>query len=352
MIKMDEIENNDILVNNENVLNENDTMKKKSQKKVIIWSIVCGIVAIVAMVLVLNRATIYDYFRAISYKPSEEMAQIRDKLELTSDGLFLFNASQPELGNQDEFNEECSLTRDESMAVLGCYLDNSIYVYNVTQEELSGIREVTTAHELLHAAWSRISGGEKATITALLKDVLEQNSELIGDEIETYEDSEKIEELYVRAGTPITTLPLELEEHYAKFFKDQDKIVDYYDGYKKVFRDLMDEIERLDQEMQEIKAQYEAKEQEYEQRANALNAEIGEFNKCAETAGCFNSQWAFNQRRAALVGEQNALEALYGEIERLINEYNIRVEKYNQDALYNQKLNQIINSSVKVEENL
>ena len=326
--------------------------KKKNNKKKIFWGILMCFLVVVAVAIVVNRGFIGDLFRAAIYAPSQEMELIRSELELTDDGVFLFNASQPILGDRDSFNDKCSLESDETTAVLGCYVNSNIYVYNVVQEELSGIREVTTAHELLHAAWSRLSDKEKEELKTQLNQVIKDYYNVIGDEVNSYDNEDRIEELYVRAGTEIKDLPQALEKHYGKWFKYQDKIVDYYDGYSKVFKELKAELERLENEMESLKTSYEAKISEYEGRISNLNTQIDEFNSCAETAGCFNSQWAFNQRRAQLVDEQNALNALYDEISNLINEYNTRVDKYNQDAIYNQKLNQIINSSVKVEENI
>lgn len=327
-------------------------VKKKNNKKKIFWWILGCFLVVVAVAIIINRGFIGDLFRAAIYAPSAEMEQIRDKLELTDDGVFLFNASQPVLSDRDSFNEKCSLVQDETTAVLGCYVNNDIYVYNVVQEELSGIREVTTAHELLHAVWSRLGNTEKDELQSQLNQIIKDYYDVIGDEINSYDNESRIEELYVRAGTEIKDLPQALEKHYGKWFKNQDKIVGYYDGYNKVFKDLTAEIERLENEMASLKTNYEAKISEYEGRMGNLSTQIDEFNKCAETAGCFNSQWAFNQRRAELVNEQNALNGLYDEINYLINEYNARVDKYNQDAIYHQKLNQIINSSIKVEENI
>ena len=40
----------------------------------------------------------------------------------------------------------------------------SIYLYHVENEELSGITEVTAAHEMLHAAWIRLDEREKEVV--------------------------------------------------------------------------------------------------------------------------------------------------------------------------------------------
>lgn len=322
--------------------------KKKSLKGWIGLMVLVGIVA----VLFINRVFVRDFFRAISYTPSEEMKQIREELELTSNGEFIFNASKPTLSDRDSFNEDCALVKDESTAVLGCYVDENIYVYNIVQDELAGVRELTAAHELLHAVWERLDEVERSDLLKLLEPVLAEHQDLIGEEVEIYDEAKRNEELYVRAGTEIKNLPLELEKHYERVFKNQDKIVGYYDSYNKVFRELKEENERLSKEVTELKERYNASSEEYSSRVNKLKANIEEFNNCAAIAGCFGSQWEFNAKRAELLGERDSLNTLYEEITRLVDEINAKVEKHNQNAIYGQKLHQIMNSSVQVEENL
>lgn len=313
-------------------------------KKIIWWSIL-AVVVILAVVALINRAYLVDLFRGMSYSPSEEMGRIMDGLELTDRGEFVFKASQPVLSGRGEFNAHCRTDLSVETAVLGCYTGGDIFVYDIDSEELSGIRELTTAHELLHAVWARMGEGERRALTESLTRVFDANQEILAEEIDGYEVSEKQEELYVRAGTEVKNLPAELEKHYAEVFRDQDKVVGYYNKYIAVFRQLQTEMEELAQQMEVLKTGIESKTAEYEARVGQLNGDITSFNECAETAGCFNSQWAFYARRNELVAEQEALAAMYDEIDGMVEQYNGLVEKYNADVLYNDKLNTLINSS-------
>ncbi len=317
-------------------------MKKKNFIK---WGVV-AVIAVLLVVFVVNRDYLADLFRGMIYKPSEEMLDIRENLALTGKGSFIFNASQPVLSGRAEFNAACRKNGDET-AILGCYTDGNVFVYDIDSEELKGIKELTAAHELLHAVWARMGDGEQKQYAKALNEVLENNRDVLVEEISYYDNIEKQDELYVRAGTEIKKLPDALEKHFGEIFKDQDKIVDYYNSYIGVFNNLKAEMNALTVEMETIQAQIDTKTTEYTGGVDALNAEIKEFNECAETAGCFNSQWAFNTRRAALLREQESLEYIYNEIDGLINKYNELVEKYNADIVYSDKLNQKINSSVK-----
>lgn len=324
-------------------------MRKRSYFK---WSIVLIILVVLATVILLNRVWIYDYFRGMTYQPTNEMSSILGKLKLTGHGEFLFKASRPILESSDSFNAHCRGDGETEIAVLGCYTGGDIYIYNIEAAELDGIRELTTAHELLHAVWSRMDDAERNSLKNALSQVLEENSNYLNDEINTYNEAAKQEELYVRAGTEVKKLPEVLEKHYGEIFTDQDLVVSFYDRYITVFRWIESEMARLQSEMEDIKAQISTKTNEYEKRISQLDADIVSFNSCARVAGCFNSQWAFSERRSALVAEQGKLRGAYEEINSLVAEYNKRVEQYNNDVVYSEKLNNMINSSAKPAENI
>lgn len=301
-----------------------------------------------AAVIILNRQTVYDFVRGLFYTPTPEMAQIRDDLGLTSRGEIIFNASQPSLNTKEEFNEKCR--DDDITAILGCYTEQTIYVYNITDKELDGILELTTAHELLHAVYERMSIADRDNLRALLEKTYSENQEVLKEEIEAYDAVDQLEEVYVRVGTEVKKLPEELEKHYAEIFKDQDKVVDYYNKYIKVFREIEDEFKKLEDEMKQLDTEIDTKTDNYENGLTVLNAEIDKFNACANTPGCFNSEYEFSVKREELVYRQTVLQSLYDEIDGLINQYNTDVEKFNNNIIRSEKLQNIINSYERVEE--
>lgn len=318
------------------------------KKSTIIKSVALTIVIIVAIVAALNWTFLRDFYLSKTYQPTAEMVSIRDSLGLTGRGELIFNASHPALNDADDFNTNCQSFDDEE-AILGCYTELSIYIYNITEPRLKGIRELTAAHELLHAVYERMSPAEKDSYREALEKVYRDNQATLKEEIEAYDSTEQLEEIYVRSGTEVKNLPDSLEKHFADIFKDQDKIVDYYNSYISVFRQIESELDTLKAEMDNLNAEIDAKTSEYESRIDNLNAQIATFNNCADTVGCFTSEYAFYARRNQLLAEQNNLNALYDEIDHLINEYNTRVEKYNANVLESNNLQSIINSHVKVE---
>ena len=316
--------------------------------KLVKWLVLGVLIASVAMVI-LNREWIYDHYRGMTYQPSSEMAKIRDSLGLASQGEFLFNASQPALEEKEDFNNFCQAQMTET-AILGCYTAGNIYVYNIVDEELNGIRELTTAHELLHAVWARMDESEREALKPALQQTLEANKDLLEEEMAVYDATERQEELYVRAGTEIKKLPEVLEKHFAEIFTNQDRIVDYYNSYIAVFKGLEAEMDNLKNEMTSIETDLNAKMNDYETRMAQLNARIESFNACANAVGCFESEAEFYGERAILTAEQQSLGALYTEIGNLVNAYNTKVEQYNADVVRGETLNQKINSTAKPQE--
>ena len=301
------------------------------------------------LAIVLNRVWIYDFWRGMGYEPSVEMGRIRDRLGLTERGEFLFRAVWPELDGREEFNEKCRSEADMGVAVLGCYTEGKVYVYDIVDEELEGIRELTTAHELLHAVWERMREDERKELIESLMRVFEANQEALEEELGVYGISEREEELYVRAGTEIRGLSADLEKHYEEVFKNRDKIVNYYEGYIGVFRRIETEMEELENEVEKVGVEIETKTAEYELKVGQLDAEAISFNSCAEIAGCFKSEEEFRLRREELIMEQEALIEMYDELNRLIDRYNELVDKYNTDVTHVRRLNNVVNSNERPE---
>jgi len=312
-----------------------------SKKASIITS---AIFIILIFVFIMNYTFFLDLVKGISYEPSETMQNIRSSLRLTGDGERIFNATRPLLAERDEFNTTCE-THNESVAVLGCYANDYIYIYNVDEPTLAGVRESTSAHEFLHATWSRLSDKEKTQLKPQLEKVYSENTDKLKEALDSYTEAEQLDELYVRVGTQIADLPEELEKHYAKFFSDQDLIVSFYDSYITPFKELNDKINALREDIFKLEDEITSRTSNLNARLINLESNIAEFNRCAQTAGCFVSQWTFDSRRSELVAEQAAVNIENDEINLLINAYNSKVDEYNSNVLRSSELHSMMNSN-------
>jgi hypothetical protein len=106
---------------------------------------------------------------------------------------------------------------------------------------------------------------------------------------------------------------------------------------------------KLEEELKSLGAEIEAKKADYEARAENYNKTVGEFNNCAETAGCFSSEYTFQTRRREILGEQAELNGMFEEVNRLVVTYNEKVDEYNQAVAKNEELTNIVNSNAEVE---
>ena len=123
-------------------------------------SVVSAIIAIVllgaSMWLWLNRQYVVDQIAVWQYQPTSDMVGFAERTTMTDGGKFYLYTSHPSLEKTQAFNTKCD-RKEATTAVLGCYASGKIYIYDVTNEQLDGIREVTVAHETLHAVYERMS---------------------------------------------------------------------------------------------------------------------------------------------------------------------------------------------------
>ena len=322
----------------------NEARTEFATKKHYFWIFAPVIAVILVVIFLLYHTAIIDSFKGIGYNPTPDMWSVRNSLHLTSEGTRIFNATRPLLASRDDFNMSCE-SHDEAISVLGCYTNDRVYVYNVDDASLTGIRESTAAHEFLHAVWTRLSGLEKSKLVPVLEQVYSEHSEDLKETIESYPVEEQIGELYVRTATQISKLPDALEEHYAKYFTDQDAIVTFYTSYISPFNELKEQISKLSSELETLKTEIQEKSAALDARVAAFDSAVGEFNTCANKAGCFSSSYAFYARRAELVAEQQALNAENTALNALIDTYNNKADIYNSSIVRSTELQSIINSN-------
>ena len=324
-------------------------MKNKPQKIILALAIIAtGVLGVLAYH---NRQLLMDWFSGLSYSATPELATIENSVSLTNSGKLILHASHPLLASRDDFNAHCD-SHDEQISVLGCYTGGKIYVYNIDEADLAGIKESTIAHELLHAVWARLSNSEKSDLSTELIKVYndEKYHTRLSEDLETYDNAEQIDELHSRIGTEIADLPDALEAHYAKYFENQDLVVDYYDSYITPFRELSEEIERLSIKLEDLSKKIEELTSLYYATAEKLSADIDEFNKCAHTVGCYATDALFYNVRNKLVARKDAIEDDYENLNKLINEYNALVKEYNENVVRGETLENMINSNAKVED--
>ena len=301
-----------------------------------------------AIGLLFNPLAITDFLRMPKESLSGEIAEIGKALELTGTGEGLYKVSRPTLDDRNVFNESCK-SHDSEVTILGCYSERKIHIYNIETDELSGIIPSTAAHELLHAAWERLPFLEQYFLSQEIEKFYNENYTKLVADLEGYKEEDRLDELHSRIGTEFKELPEALEKHYAKYFSDQDLIVDYYEQYSGKFLELRDEIKELDAEIDELKPTIDEMREKYRSWNEDLNRRIDEFNACAKKEKCFSEE-EFNRKRVELLEEQAEVEEYYNRLNETIEEYNALIDEYNGNVLRSRTLENAINSNSEEEE--
>ena len=79
-----------------------------------------------------------------------DVAKIADDAGVNENGKFLLQVSYARINNRDDFNKNCSNGDESQSIVLGCFSKNRIYIFNVSDEKIAGVKSVIAAHEMLH----------------------------------------------------------------------------------------------------------------------------------------------------------------------------------------------------------
>lgn len=303
----------------------------------------------ITLVLLGNRQLILDHVSVWQYKPTEEITAFVDRTAMNEKGEFLFYASQPSLEGTQAFNSKCSRI-EKSTAILGCYDGSRIFVYDVPNPRLDGIREVTSAHEMLHAAYMRMSDTERNTINALVETEYAKlrNDNNFAERMAFYartEPGERDNELHSIIGTEVASVSTELEEHYRKYFDDRSKVVALHAQYASIFAELQARSQELSVQLTALAASIEANTAIYNRDVKQLNEDIASFNSRANK-GEFSSQAEFNNERSRLTARATALEGMRAGINDERTSYDALREELLIVASESETLNQSIDSSL------
>ena len=267
-----------------------------------------------------------DQFTVWNFTADTVITSYADRATMSDEGRFLFYASRPEVSPAGEFDSHCS-SQLEGVGILGCYQHDGkrIYLYDVTDARLDGIEEVVAAHEMLHAAWDRMTADERTTLGPLLEAAAATKADdpEFAKRLEYYakaEPGERLNELHSIVGTEFHNLDPALEAHYAVYFADREALVTLHDTSDAVFQAQQDAIDDLLAQLDTLQAGVDADYASYNAGYDQLNVDIADFNARAQ-AGDFSSQSQFNAERNALMARQDDLDSLYASIDDRAKQY-------------------------------
>lgn len=303
---------------------------------------VVGLAVAAPLVIWTQRWNIYDTLRLRGYQPPAQIAQLATDTALNDKSRRLFYVYHPALEEKQAFNDNCKST--EKTIILGCYVSGTgIYLYNVTDARLNGVVQVTAAHETLHAAYERLDGKEKQRVNGLIDDAYAKvTSQRIKDTIEDYRrhGADITNELHSILGTEVRSLPAELEQHYARYFTNRLKVVEYSEKYEQVFTERKQKVAEADRQLEALKQQINAGEANLDALSQELKNERARLDRLLAS----KDYAAYNAAVPGFNSRVNAYNAQVGQVRRLIDQFNALVAERNSIAAEENDLYKAIDS--------
>ncbi len=272
----------------------------------------------------LQRNALYDAYRLHGYQAPAAIVQLATDDTMTDKSRRLFYVYHPSLENKVTFNTHCS--DSEKTIVLGCYiLQKGIYLYNIEDPRLTGVEQVTAAHEMLHAAYDRLGQRDKKQIDSLIVQAYAN----VGDKriratIDDYRKAgaDTTNELHSILGTEVRNLPPDLEHYYARYFNNRGTVVGFSEKYESAFSERQAQADQYADQLASLKTQI-----------DSLNADL-----TAEKA-TLDSQYAQLQGKRNNISDVNAFNAQVANFNAAVTNYNAKVS---QDSALIDQYNAII----------
>lgn len=293
--------------------------------------------------LYLNSQNVVDWWKLRGYEPAPEISRLADDASFSEEGRRLFYIHDPSLLDKNEFQQSC--TNTEITIVLGCYIANDkIYIFDVDDERLSGVEEVTAAHEMLHAVYDRLSDDEIDQLKPALIEVLETTeNDRIRANIENYRDRDPalvVIELHSIVGTEVREIPQILEDHYSEYFDDRLQVVELAEAYEAEFTKIQDQITEYDEELDILLKEIQQLQSDVETIGSQLQNSLLLLNSLKDNPSAYNAQVPSYNRT---VREYNTTIDI---LQSKIDQYNEIVEKRNALAVEEKELVDAIDTRV------
>jgi len=308
-----------------------------------------GVITLVILLapftLLWQRQNITDWWTLRSYTPPQQIAQLATDTTMNDLGKKIFYVEHPALQAKADFQQSCTLT--EKTIVLGCYKSASgIFVYDVNDPRLDGVQQVTAAHEMLHAAYDRLSSTEKKRIDTLTEQAYAQlKDQRIKDNVEAYRSQDATvvpNELHSILGTEVAKLPAELEAHYALYFTNRQKIVTYSVQYETEFSKRSQQVATYDKLLESLRSQYDKLKTSIDSQEQAIRTIDAQLD-------AYKAQNDFENYNAAIPGRNRLVSKYKADIvavNSLADQYKNILDKRNAIAVEEQQLLQALDSRV------
>lgn len=298
--------------------------------------IACGAVAVAA-----ERQNLSDWWHLRGYNAPATVAQLAVQTTMDAYARKVFYVNRPEIESKDNFYRVCPHNGGEKTVVLGCYHSDQrgIYILQVTDSRLNGVEQVTAAHEMLHAAYARLSTKEKSYVDGLLMDYYEHglHDQRLLNTIAAYKESEPddvVNEMHSVFGTEVAHLPKPLEDYYRQYFTNRQKVAAYAAQYEGAFTSRQQQVSQDDASLAGIKSQIDGNEAELQTQKQAITDDQSQLDVLKQS-GDYSK---YNAGVPTYNNKVDAYNALVDETRTLIAQYNQLVAERNNIALEENQL--------------
>lgn len=297
--------------------------------------IVLPLAALLAPILFwINHQTIFDWYQLRNYTPPAAISSLASSVGMNSSSSKIFYVNHPLLMDDiKQFHSSCSSS--EQTIILGCYHSDQagIYIYDVKDARLAGIEQVTAAHEMLHAAYDRLSDKEKNKVDNLLVNFYQHSltDQRIKDTINDYKKSEPndvVNEMHSIFGTEVVNLPTELENYYKQYFTNRSLVVGFSQKYEAEFSSRSAKAHVYEDQLTALKNKITTEENSLKSQASQIEAQRANLDNLRNSNQIdqYNSQVSgFN----ASIDSYNYQVNLY---KKDVNSYNSLLGEYNKVA--------------------
>lgn len=253
------------------------------------WSVVVTLVSVgvfaASLFFIIRQDDVVDWWLLRDYDPPAEIVELARDATMTELGQRYFYVYSPQLLERDAFRANCTIA--EKSIVLGCYVSRQgVFIYDVTDEQLSGIRQVTAAHEMLHVAYERLSTAERERIDQLNLEAFDGLDDTrIRRTMEAYRQRDPTivaNELHSILPTEVRELSDELEEYYAQYFDDRLEVVAFAEQYSGVFEEARQRVQELDLKLKGQLADIEILQNSLDAQATRLESDRDRLNQLLE----------------------------------------------------------------------
>lgn len=282
-------------------------------------------------VVFFKAQALVDWWQLRGYTPPAAVARLAAQDTMTAYARHVFYVNHPDLeSDANQFRSDCNET--EKTIVLGCYHGNQdgIFIYNVSDPRLGGVQQVTAAHEMLHAAYDRLSSKDRNYVDGLLQDYFNNDlkDQRVIDTINSYRETEPndvVNEMHSVFGTEITSLPPPLEQYYERYFTDRHAVTDFADSYQSEFTGREDQIKADDAQLAQMKAGIDAEESSLDSQRSQIDSDRSKLDaeRSAGDASRYNTDVpGFNQQVNAYNAAADQLRADIQAYNNLVNQRN------------------------------